>query len=137
MKTANKKVREAVANGFSSLEEFRTKHFQEKAFVEREEFRKIVSFEGAVDAHVGVVLSLMHKRPDPFEPYSDQTFKSVVQDTLRRAMFIHFDGLKNNLRVRKSIPDRDEYVEREECIKAMKSNKVPLHWEIINKLLNR
>jgi hypothetical protein len=105
--------------------------------VERDEFRKIVSFEGALDPHIGVVLSLTHKRPDPFEPYSDDTFKSVVQDTLRRAMFIHFDGLKSNLRIRKSITDRGEFVGREESIKGMKSNKVPLSWEITNKLLNR
>lgn len=134
----NKKVRELIDNRFSSLEEFQMKNFQERTLVDREEFMKIVSFEGALDPHAAAVLSLMHKRLDPFEPYSDNTFKSVVQDTLKRAMFIHFDGLENNLRIRKKlIPNREEFVEREESVKSMKSNKVPLSWEIITKLLNR
>lgn len=134
----NKLARGAIDERFSSLEEFRTKHFQDRSLVDREEFRNIMSFDGALDPHAAVVLSLAHKRPDPFEPYSDDTFRSVVQDTMRREMFIHFDGLKNNLRVRRGGTGLEEgLVDREQSIKAMKSNKVPLSEEMRTKLLNR
>jgi len=97
-----------------------------------------VSFGGELDPHIGVVLSLTHKRLDPFEPFTDHVLRSVVQDALRKAGFIHFDGLKSNFKSRKSAFGRHAiYMGREESIKAMKSNKVPLSWEIISILFDR
>lgn len=105
--------------------------------MEREEFRKIMSFDGKLDPHIAVAAALIHKRPDPFEPFTDNVFRSVVQDTLRRAGFMHFDGLKCNFRKRGSITNRDKYLVLEETIKAFKSNKIPLSWEIAKILLNK
>lgn len=97
-----------------------------------------MSFDGELDPHIGVVLALSFKRPDPFEPYTELEFRSVVQDTLRKAQFIHFDGLKSNFKSRKSISDQDVgYLVREESMKAMKSTKVPLSLEIIDMLLDK
>lgn len=105
--------------------------------MEREEFRKIVSFDGEVDPHLVVVLAVTYKRPDPFEPFSELVFRSVVQDTLRKARFIHFDAFESNLKFRRSVSNPAEYISREESIKAMKSNKIPLSWNIILMLLNK
>lgn len=97
-----------------------------------------MSFDGELDPHIGVVLALTFKRPDPFEPYTELEFRSVVQDTLRKAQFIHFDGLKSNFKSRKLIADQDVgYLVREESMKAMKSTKVPLSLEIISMLLDK
>lgn len=106
--------------------------------VDKDEFRNVLSFGGALDAHVGIVFSLTYKRPEPFEPYTDQVLRSVVQDTLRKAQFVHFDGLKSNFKSRKLITDRGgAYLGRDESAKAIKSNKLPLSWEIIDALFNK
>jgi len=137
--TLKSKTLETIDGRFASLDEFRTECFQGRELVDRDEFRNIMSFGGALDPHVGVVFALMHKRPDPYEPFTDHVLRSVVQDALRKAQFIHFDGLKSNFKSRKSIYDRHgtSYTRREESIKAMKSNKVPLSWEIINILFDK
>jgi len=134
---ARSKTRELIKNRFQSLDEFRSKYFQDRDLVERDEFKNVLSFEGELNPHIGVVLALKHKRPDPFEPYTDDVLRSVVQDELRKNGFIHFDGLKSNLRSRKSISDRVGYVVCSEVSKAMKSNKVPLSEEITCILVNK
>jgi len=105
--------------------------------VDRDEFRNVLSFDGELDPHTGAVLSLIHKRPDPFEPFTDDVLRSVVQSEMRKNCFIHFDGLKNNLRSRKSRSDQIGYIECSEAIKAMKSNKISLSEEITNILVNK
>jgi len=105
--------------------------------VDRDEFRNILSFEGELDPHIGAVISLMHKRPDPFEPFTDNVFRSVVQAEMRKKCFIHFDGLKNNFRSRKSKSDEVGYIVCSEAIKAMKSNKISLSEEITSILINK
>lgn len=138
MTTSKNKAREIINNRFQSLEEFRTKSFQDRELVEREEFRNIMSFEGELDPHIGVVLAVVYKRPDPFEPHTELEFRSTVQDTLRKKQFIHFDGLKSNFKSRKSSSDQmDGYLVLDESIKAMKSTKVPLSMDITIMLLNK
>lgn len=79
----------------------------------------------------------MHKQSDPYEPFSEPTLRSVVQDILRKSQFLHFDGLKSNFKSRKSVSDAEGCIGRKESIKAMKSSKVPLNSEITNILLNK
>jgi len=105
--------------------------------VDRDEFRNVLSFGGELDPHIGVVLSLMHKRPDPFEPFTDNVLRSVVQREMRKDNFIHFDGLKNNFRSRKSKSDEVGYIVCSEAIKAMKSNRISLSEEIRSILVNK
>lgn len=132
------KTLELINRLFPSLDEFRTKCFQDRELVTRAEFMNIMAFDGQLDRHTGAVFALIYRRPDPFEPFTYEVLRSVIQDTLRRAQFIHFDGLKSNFRSRKSIYDRESvYIEREEAIKAMKSNKIPLNMDITNILLDK
>lgn len=126
-----------INNRFSSLDEFRTKYFQDRELVDRDEFRNVLSFEGELNPHIGAVLSLMHKRPDPFEPFTDNVLRSVVQAEMRKNGFIHFDGLKNNFRSRKSKSDDVGYIVCSEAIKAMKSNRISLSEEITSILVNK
>lgn len=138
MATSLSKAREIVNKRFSNLDEFRSKCFHGRELVEREEFRSIVGFDGELDPHVGVVLALTYKRPDPFEPYTELEFRSVVQDTLRKGQFIHFDGLKSNFKSRKPISGQNVgYLERGESLKAMKSIKIPLLGEIKMMLIDK
>lgn len=131
------KALELINRRFPSLDEFRVKFFQDRKLVEREEFRNAISFDGELDPHTTAVFAFVHKRKDPFEPFSDQVFQSVVQDTLRRVRFVQFDGLKSNFRKRGAKTDQNNYLGREEAIKAMKSNKFPLPWDIANTLLDK
>ncbi|XP_001949545.2 EF-hand domain-containing family member C2-like [Acyrthosiphon pisum] len=131
------KTREMINSRFSSLEKFRTEYFQDRELVDRDEFRKVLSFDGELDPHIGVVLSLIHKRPDPFEPFTDNVLRSVVQREMRKDCFIHFDGLKNNFRSRKSKSDEVGYIVCSEAIKAMKSNRISLSEEIRSILVNK
>lgn len=126
-----------INSRFSSLDEFRMEYFQDRELVDRDEFRKVLSFEGELDPHIAVVLSLMHKRPDPFEPFTDNVLRSVVQREMRKDCFIHFDGLKNNFRSRKSKSDEVGYIVCSEAIKAMKSNRISLSEEIRSILVNK
>lgn len=126
-----------INNRFSSLDEFRTKYFQDRELVDRDEFRNVLSFDGELDSHSGAVLSLIHKRPDPYEPFTDDVLRSVVQSEMRKSCFIHFDGLKFNFRSRKSKSDQVGYIECSAAIKAMKSNRISLSEEITNILVNR
>ncbi|CAI6358946.1 unnamed protein product [Macrosiphum euphorbiae] len=135
--TVRSKTREMINSRFSSLDEFRMEYFQDRELVDRDEFRKVLSFEGELDPHNAVVLSLMHKRPDPFEPYTDNVLRSVVQREMRKDCFIHFDGLKNNFRSRKSKSDEVGYIVCSEAIKAMKSNRISLSEEIRSILVNK
>jgi len=105
--------------------------------VDRDDIKNVLSFAGELDPHIGAVLSLMHKRPDPFEPFTDDVFRSAVQREMRKDCFIHFDGLKNNFRSRKSKSDEVGYIVCSEAIKAMKSNRIPLSEEITNILVNK
>lgn len=137
MAAVRNKTRELINNQFQSLDEFRTKYFQDRELVDRDEFRNILHFEGKLDPHIGVVLALMHKRPDPFEPFTDDVLRSAVQDEMRKHGFIHFDGLKFNFRSRKSRTDPEGYIAYSEATKAMKSNKIALNEEITGILLNK
>lgn len=137
MEIARSKTREQINNRFQSLDEFRTKYFQDRELVDRDEFREVLSFEGELNPHIAVVLALKHKRPDPYEPFTDDVLRSSVQDAMRKGGFIHFDGLKNNFRSRKSRSDKVGYIVCTEIIKAMKSNKVPLNEEITSILVNK
>lgn len=135
--TSKSQVLESIKKRYRDLDEFQWKCFKGQELVEREEFRKIVSFDGDVDPHHVVVLAVTYKRPDPFEPFSELSFRSVVQDTLRKARFIHFDAFESNLKLRRSVSNPAEFVSREQSIKAIKSNKIPLCWDIILMLLNK
>uniref|UniRef100_A0A2S2P737 EF-hand domain-containing family member C2 n=1 Tax=Schizaphis graminum TaxID=13262 RepID=A0A2S2P737_SCHGA len=137
LEIARRKTREQINNRFQSLDEFRTKYFQDRELVDRNEFREVLSFGGELNPQIGVVLALKHKRPDPYEPFTDDVLRSSVQDAMRKGGFIHFDGLKNNFRSRKSRSDKVGYIACTEVIKAMKSNKVPLNEEITNILVNK
>lgn len=137
LNTLKIKTLELINSRFQSLDEFRVKCFQGRKLVEREEFRSTISFDGELDPHTTAVFALVHKHPDPFEPFSDQVYQSVVQDTLRRAQFVQFDGLRCNFRKRSANANQENYLEREETIKAMKSNKVPLSWDVANILLDK
>lgn len=133
-----KKTLQFINDQFPSIDEFRTKSFQGRELVARNEFMKIMNFNNQLDPHIGAVFALIHRRLDPFEPFTNEIFRSVVQDTLKKAQFIHFDGLKSNFKGRKSIYDRESvYIDREQATKAMKSNKIPLNVEIINILFNK
>lgn len=137
LETLKIKTRELINSRFQSLDEFRVKCFQGRKLIEREEFRNIISFDGGLDPHTTAVFASVHKRQEPFEPFSDQVFQSVVQDTLRRARFVQFDGLRCNFRKRGANANQEKYLEREESFKAMKSNKVPLSWDIANILFDK
>lgn len=131
------KTRELINSRFQNLDEFRAKCFQGQTLVEKEEFKNIISFDGELDPHATTIFAFLHRRQDPFESFSDHMFKSVVQDTLRRAQFVQFDGLRCNFSKRKASSNQENCLGREEMIKAMKSNKVPLSWDIANILLNK
>ncbi|VVC29889.1 Uncharacterised domain DM10,Domain of unknown function DUF1126,EF-hand domain pair [Cinara cedri] len=130
------KTHSFIKERFQSIDEFFTQAFQDRELVNRDEFRQIMSFNKKLDDHTGVVLAFIYKRKEPYEPYTSNDFQNVVQDILRRAQFIHFDGLKRNLRSRKLTSDKKDYVLIKEAIKAVKSCKIPLSSEVINLIFN-
>lgn len=131
------KTRQAIEGRYQSLDDFRTKCFQDRELVDRDEFRDALRFDGQLSPHVGVVFAMLHKRLDPFEPVTTQMFRSSVQDALKRAGFMHFEGLLSNFKRRMNKSDREGHIGHVEWTKAMKSSKVPLSSEIIDILLKK
>lgn len=117
-----------------------TTRFGDRPLVDSDEFRRALCADAALDEHAAAVLALAHKRPGPFEPHTELEFRSAVQDTLRKAQFVHFDGLRSNFASRKWIVDRGAAagrLNRVQSAKAVKSSRLPLSVEIVRMLFDK
>jgi len=82
------------------------------------------------------VLALQYKKHDKYKEVSDNLFRTILQDELKRELFVNFDGLEINFRQR-NLNRQDEYIERSSAFKALKSAKLPFLTETINILLDK
>lgn len=86
--------------------------------------------------HAIFVLALQYKKHEKYKKVSDNLFRSVLQDDLKRALFVGFDGLEINFKQR-NLDKKDGYLEYSSAFKALKSAKLPFSNEIINMILDR
>lgn len=121
----------------SDVDTFNTKCFQNRNEIERNEFIEITSKQlPKLSLHGIFVLALKYKKQEKHKEVSDNLFKSILQDELKRKLFVGFDGLEINFKQR-NLDKRDGYLERGSAFKALKSAKLPFSTEIINMLLDR
>lgn len=121
----------------TDVDTFSTTCFQNNNEIERDKFIKIMSDDfPKLSSHGIFVLALRYKKHEKFNEVSDDSFRSILQDELRRELFVGFDGLEINFKQR-NLDTKDGYLERSSAFKALKSAKLPFSTEIINRLLNR
>lgn len=119
------------------VDTFHIKHFQSKDVIERNTFIEIMSNQlPKLNLHGIFVLALQYKRQEKYKEVSNDIFRSVLQDELKRELFVGFDGLEINFKQR-NLDKKDGYLEHGSAFKALKSAKIPFSTEIINMLLNR
>lgn len=113
------------------------KHFQNKNEIERNAFIEIMLNQFPNLSRHGIfVLALQYKKHEKHKEVSDNLFRSILQDELKRELFVGFDGLEMNFKQR-NLNKKDGYLERSSAFKALKSVKLPFSTEIINMLLDR
>jgi len=122
----------------TDVDTFNVKYFQTRKEIERNRFIEIMSNRfPKLSLHGVYVLALQYKkRREKRKEISDGLFRSILQDELRRALFVGFDGLEINFKQR-NLDKKDGYLERSSAFKALKSAKLPFSSEIINMLLDR
>lgn len=121
----------------SDVETFSARHFQNRDVIERNAFIETMSNQfPELNRHGVFVLALQYKKHETHREVSDHVFRSVLQDELRRELFVGFDGLEINFRQR-NLDNKDGYLERGSAFKALKSARLPFSTEIIDMLLNR
>lgn len=86
--------------------------------------------------HGVFVLALQYKKHEKHREVSDDLFRSILQDELKRELFVAFDGLEINFKQR-NMDKKDGYLEYSSAFKALKSAKLPFSSEIIYMLLDR
>lgn len=113
------------------------KYFQNKNEIERNEFIEIMLNKFPNLSRHGIfVLALQYKNHEKYKEVSDSLFRSILQDELKRELYVGFDGLEINFKQR-NLDKKDGYLERSSAFKALKSAKLPFSTEIINMLLDR
>lgn len=111
--------------------------FENRNEIERNKFIKIMSNQFPKLSRHGIfVLALQYKKHEEYKEVSDDVFRSILQDELRRELFAGFDGLEINFKQR-NLDKKDGYLQHSCAFKALKSAKLPFSTEIINRLLNR
>lgn len=112
-------------------------YFQSRNEIERNIFIEIMSNQfPKLSRHDIFVLALQYKKHDKYKEVSDNLFRTILQDELKRELFVNFDGLEINFRQR-NLNRQDEYIERSSAFKALKSAKLPFLTETINILLDK
>lgn len=121
----------------TDVDTFNANNFQNRNYVERSAFVEIMSSRfPKLSLHGVCVLALQYKKRENSKEVSDDLFRGILQNELRRALFIGFDGLEINFKQR-NLDKKDGYLEYSSAFKALKSAKLPFPNEIINMLLNR
>ncbi|XP_060867851.1 EF-hand domain-containing family member C2-like [Metopolophium dirhodum] len=121
----------------TDIDTLKTKYFQNRNEIERNEFIEIMLNKFPNFSRHGMfVLALQYKKHGMYKEVSDNLFRSILQDELKRELFVGFDGLEINFKQR-NLDKRDGYLERSSAFKALKSAKLPFSTEIINMLLER
>jgi hypothetical protein len=121
----------------TDVDSFKNKYFQNKNEIERDIFIKIMSNQFPKLSRHGIfVLALQYKKQEKYKEISDNLFKSILQDELKRDLFLGFDGLEINFKQR-NLDKKDGYLEHSSAFKALKSARLPFSTEIINMILKR
>ncbi|XP_050054514.1 EF-hand domain-containing family member C2-like [Aphis gossypii] len=121
----------------TDIDTLHMKYLQNKSEIERNEFIEIMLNEFPNFSRHGVfVLALQYKKHEKYKEVSDNLFRSILQDELKRELFVGFDGLEINFKQR-NLDKKDGYLERSSAFKALKSAKLPFSTEIINMILDR
>lgn len=121
----------------TDVDTFKKNHFQNKNEIERDMFVKIMSNQFPKLSRHGIfVLALQYKKQEKYKEVSDNLFRSILQDELKRDLFLGFDGLEINFKQR-NLDKKDGYLENSSAFKALKSAKLPFSTEIINMILER
>lgn len=121
----------------TDVDTFKKNHFQNKNEIERDMFVKIMSDQFPKLSRHGIfVLALQYKKQEKYKEVSDNLFRSILQDELKRDLFLGFDGLEINFKQR-NLDKKDGYLEHSSAFKALKSAKLPFSTEIINMILER
>lgn len=119
------------------VDTFNSNYFQNRNEIERNEFIEIMSKQlTKLSLHGIFVLALKYKKHEKYKEVSDNLFRSILQDELKRELFVGFDGLEINFKQR-NLDKGDGYLEHSSAFKALKSAKLPFSTEIINMLLDR
>lgn len=119
------------------IDTYNEKHFKYKNEINRQEFIEIMSNNlPKLNLHSILILALKYKKHENEKDVSDIIFRSILQDELKRELFVGFDGLEINFKQR-NLDKKDGYLERSDAFKALKSTKLPYSTEIINMLLDR
>jgi len=112
-------------------------YFQSRNEIERNIFIEIMSNQFPKLSRQGIfVLALQYKKHDKYKEISDNLFRTILHDELKRELFVNFDGLEINFKQR-NLNKQDEYIERSSAFKALKSAKLPFLTETINILLDK
>lgn len=121
----------------TDIDTLNVKHFQNRNIIERNTFVEIMSNQfPKLSRHGILVLALHYKKHENYKEVSDNLFRSILQDELKRELFVGFDGLEINFKQR-NLDKKDGYLEHNSAFKALKSAKLPFSTEIINLLLDR
>jgi len=121
----------------TDIDTLHMKYLQNKSEIERNEFIEIMLNEFPnFSRHAVFVLALQYKKHEKYKEVSDNLFRSILQDELKRELFLGFDGLEINFKQR-NLDKKDGYLERSSAFKALKSAKLPFSTEIINMILDR
>ncbi|XP_025206632.1 EF-hand domain-containing family member C2-like [Melanaphis sacchari] len=121
----------------TDIDTFHMKYLQNKTEIERNEFIEIMLNEFPNLSRHGIfVLALQYKKHEKYKEVSENLFRSILQDELKRELFVGFEGLEINFKQR-NLDKKDGYLERSSAFKALKSAKLPFSTEIINMLLDR
>lgn len=129
-----RKVSEIIQTDIDTLN---VKCFQTRNLIERNTFIEIMSNQFPKLSRHGIfVLALHYKKHENYKEVSDNLFRSILQDELKRELFVGFDGLEINFKQR-NLDKKDGYLEHSSAFKALKSAKLPFSTDIINMLLDR
>ncbi|XP_050432576.1 EF-hand domain-containing family member C2-like [Adelges cooleyi] len=131
-------MNQVIGIGQTAIDSMYSVDFKGKDVMDRDEFIQILSDTvKQLSFHGVLVLALRYKKPqDKRRDVSDDRFRSILQDELRRELFASFDGLEINLKQR-NRDNRDGYLDRESVLRALKSSKIPFSVEITDTLLDK
>ncbi|XP_050433888.1 uncharacterized protein LOC126841443 [Adelges cooleyi] len=94
-------------------------------------------FKRELGQHAVVVLAFVYKKFEPYQTVSEQLYRSVIQNELRRASFRNFDGLEISVKTRLMHSGGGNTLSAPETLDIFKTNRVPLAPELRNPLVKK
>lgn len=122
----------------TDVDTFHKTYFEGQNEILRNAFIEIMANQFPELSQHGIfVLALQYKKHEKCREVSDNLFRSILQNDLRRELFTGFDGLEANFKQRDLQDKRDGFLKHSCAFKALKSAKLPFSTETINMLLSR